>query len=252
MIIVVAREARRRWRTAAALAVAVAVNAGLAWALVALAQFDPSTVPPVPAVPAPLEVAWLEVQPRAPEAPAPRVRPDVPPERSATAVPELSAPSPAPAAPPAPPLSLSVTLALPDLPALLVDPAASIESLDLDVLTLQPAPAVTEVVSPALPSGPRSEEGVDVPPRKRFTPEPPFPPLALRRAVREGRVIARLLVTATGEVAEVVIEDAAPRGYFERVVESTVREWMFEPARLDGRAVACWCRQTFQFQLEGK
>jgi len=96
------------------------------------------------------------------------------------------------------------------------------------------------------------ELGVDLPPRKRHAPPPLFPRLALRRNIDEGKVEARLLVTRTGRVAKVRIVNSSPRGYFERAVERAVRTWVFTPARYRGQTVDCWCRQTFEFRIEGR
>jgi protein TonB len=232
-----------------ALVAALAVNAGLAVALAGLDRFGQRPLPPARPGVAPIEVAWVKPpEPREPE-------PEPMPRLDRTAKPPEEVLPPAPEPPSAvletpPPLSLEVTLDLPDLPPLLVDPSASIESLDLSVLTVR-RPARAAGPRPESSRGPMNELGVDVPPRKRYWPAPAFPRRAMRRHIA-GWVNAKLLVTRTGRVAEVKIVSSSPRGHFDRAVKRAVRSWVFTPARYRGETVECWCRQTFEFRLEDR
>jgi len=97
-----------------------------------------------------------------------------------------------------------------------------------------------------------NELGVDVQPRKRYAPKPAFPRRALRRNIDVGWVSAKLLVTRSGRVVEVKIVSSSPRGVFDEAVKRAVRAWVFTPARYRGRTVECWCRQTFEFRVEGR
>ncbi|MEO8161063.1 MAG: TonB family protein, partial [Arenimonas sp.] len=60
------------------------------------------------------------------------------------------------------------------------------------------------------------------------TPQPPYPPQALR-AKTVGVVIVAFVVNTDGSVGSVRIVSAKPRGVFERGVTSTVGRWRFQP-----------------------
>jgi len=70
-------------------------------------------------------------------------------------------------------------------------------------------------------------------------PAPAYPPRALRAGV-EGSVIARVQVDAKGRVSDAqIVQRSGDRDReLDRAVLETVREWRFEPAIRDGRAVA--------------
>ncbi len=70
-------------------------------------------------------------------------------------------------------------------------------------------------------------------------PVPAYPARALRSGV-EGSVTARLQVDANGRVsdAEIVNRTGARDRDLDRAVLTTVRDWRFEPAMRNGRAVA--------------
>ena len=246
------RPRRLTWRGVSALIVALAVNVLIAIVLVALGRFgDLPAAWPRPAVRPPVEVAWISPEPEEPEKmPAARIALPEKPEVKAKVPP----PRPRPRADvaPAPRLSLGVTLDLPGLPSIRVDPAAAVDVLDLDAVT---APSSRLAVQPEkVPerTGPLNEHGVDIPPRKKFAPRPVFPRLALRRNIMKGSVQARLLVAANGRVTRVEILKAEPNGYFENTVRAAARDWVFHPARLQGRNVDCWCRQEFCFRIENR
>jgi TonB family protein len=195
-----------------------------------------------------VEVAWTDEAPREEVQPAP---PEPPPQEDEPRLADHAAPAPAPAPETPAPMPLAVTLDLPDLPPLTVDPAASLEGLDLSALPVRPGSPVTAPdAGRGAATGPMTDRGVDVPPVKTHAPRPAFPRRALRRRIHEGRVEAMLLVDREGRVARVRITSASPRGYFESAVRRAVATWTFRPARYRDRAVACWCRQTFHFQVE--
>lgn len=239
-----------RWlgRGSVALAGALAVNAGLAVVLLGLGRFGQAPSSPPRAVLVPVELAWTEETPPDHEQPA---RPEDPPPEEEPRVADHAAPTPAPAPETPAPLPLAVTLDLPDLPQLVVDPGAAMEGLDLSALSLRPGPA-GDAAADGRPvgAGPMSDRGVDVPPFKTFAPAPDFPRRALRRNITEGRVEAKLLVDREGRVVRVQILSASPRGCFESAVRRAAATWTFRPARYRDRAVDCWCRQSFHFQVQ--
>lgn len=69
-------------------------------------------------------------------------------------------------------------------------------------------------------------------------PTPAYPPRALRAGV-EGSVIARVQVDAKGRVSDAqIVQRSGDRDReLDRAVLETVRDWRFEPAIRDGRAV---------------
>ncbi len=239
-------------RGVSALIVALAVNGLIAFILVTLGRFgDLPAAWSRPAVKPPVEVAWLSPEPEVPEKmPAPKIPAPVKLKVKATVLPPRVRPrSEVPAVPR---LSLGVTLDLPGLPAIHVDPAASIDVLDLDAFTAPPSTLAVQQEKALERTGPLNERGVDIPPRKNFAPRPTFPHLALRRNIMKGTVEARLLVKANGRVTRVEILKAEPPGYFENTVRAAARDWVFYPARLKGRNVDCWCRQEFCFRIENR
>jgi len=80
-------------------------------------------------------------------------------------------------------------------------------------------------------------------------PVPVYPARALRSGV-EGSVTARLLVDAKGRVsdAEIVGRSGDRDLELDRAVLNTVRDWRFEPAVHDGRAVATTVQLPVDFR----
>ncbi|MDG2526610.1 energy transducer TonB [Stenotrophomonas sp. HITSZ_GD] len=80
-------------------------------------------------------------------------------------------------------------------------------------------------------------------------PVPAYPARALRSGV-EGSVTARLQVDANGRVsdAEIVSRTGARDRDLDRAVLNTVRDWRFEPAMRNGRAVATTVQLPVDFR----
>jgi protein TonB len=74
------------------------------------------------------------------------------------------------------------------------------------------------------------------------TPQPPFPPEALRAGVT-GEVEVEISISADGSVADIRVIRASPRNTFERGVQNTVRRWRFQPI-----AAPTTIRRTFTFR----
>lgn len=109
-------------------------------------------------------------------------------------------------------------------------------------------PAVGAGQGSGEPDGMRLAD-VDVKPRITRQVEPAYPEEARRQGV-EGRVVARLLVTARGSVARLHIVAAKPSGIFEQAVLDAVGKWRFHPARYQGRDVAAWVMLPIRFDLK--
>jgi protein TonB len=60
------------------------------------------------------------------------------------------------------------------------------------------------------------------------TPQPPYPPQALRGKV-SGEVTVAFTVNTDGSVGKVRIVSAKPRGVFDRGVLAAVNRWRFQP-----------------------
>lgn len=60
------------------------------------------------------------------------------------------------------------------------------------------------------------------------TPQPPYPPEALRNGVT-GSVEIEFVVNRDGSVSDVRVLKATPRGTFDRGVQSAVKKWQFQP-----------------------
>jgi protein TonB len=81
----------------------------------------------------------------------------------------------------------------------------------------------------ALPAIAGSE--VETPPRKLPTNRAPSYPLDALLAGQEGRVVLRVRIDATGQVASAVVETSSSVPSLDRAAHSTVIGWRFEPAR---------------------
>ncbi|MFO7767378.1 MAG: energy transducer TonB [bacterium] len=78
--------------------------------------------------------------------------------------------------------------------------------------------------------------------------QPEYPGIA-RKAGVEGTVTLHLVVDRDGGVEEVQVFRATPRLIFDRSAREAVREWRYEPARVDGRPVRSRISQTLRFVL---
>ncbi|EFL50920.1 TonB family protein [Solidesulfovibrio fructosivorans JJ]] len=90
---------------------------------------------------------------------------------------------------------------------------------------------------------------VDAKPRILRQVTPDYPADARRRGI-EGRVVARLLVTADGGVRSISIVSAKPPQVFEHAVIAALGQWRFHPARYKGREVATWVMLPVKFDLK--
>jgi TonB family protein len=83
--------------------------------------------------------------------------------------------------------------------------------------------------------------------------EQPAPsyPLQARAYGVDASVVVLLRVDETGRVSQVKLEEITAPGWgFEEVVRNTVKQWRFEPARVEGRAVPRVYRRTLTFEAE--
>lgn len=78
---------------------------------------------------------------------------------------------------------------------------------------------------------------------------PPEYPDGARLAGFEGTVDVELTVLRDGRTGWARVVRAAPAGLFEQAALDAVRDWRFEPARLDGVAVECRAATRVRFAL---
>lgn len=78
--------------------------------------------------------------------------------------------------------------------------------------------------------------------------QPAYPPEE-RRALREGRVIARVFVGVTGHVQRIERIDATSDAFW-RVTQMQSARWRFRPATRDGIPVEAWYRVSLRFELK--
>ena len=106
------------------------------------------------------------------------------------------------------------------------------------------SPAQTAAASAALPA-----LAVVTAARPLFdrSPEPDYPPTALRRG-EGGTVVVRVEVGADGVPGEVGFARRSGSRELDRAALAAVRDWRFRPATRDGREVASVVEQPVEFQ----
>jgi len=91
-----------------------------------------------------------------------------------------------------------------------------------------PAPAAPVPVAPVAPPPPAAPAGRGNALVATSTPQPPYPPAALRQKL-SGEVTVSFVVNTDGSVGQVRVVSAKPRGIFDRGVVTTVGRWRFQP-----------------------
>ena len=97
-------------------------------------------------------------------------------------------------------------------------------------------------------SGPMKVGGSVLPPRKIYSPAPPYTEEARQGRV-QGVVILEAIIDAEGAVRDVKVLKGLPMGLTESAV-ATAMEWKFEPATLEGEPVAVYFSLTIRFSLQ--
>lgn len=124
------------------------------------------------------------------------------------------------------------------------------------MLPATPTPAAERAVTAQRQTVP-SERAAPAPVRNRQAQplagnsKPAYPPTALRNGV-QGSVVASLQVDRDGRVsdASIVSRSGTRDRDLDRAVLTTVRDWRFEPALENGRAVASVVRVPVDFRTE--
>jgi protein TonB len=227
----------------------IAVHAGLSLLIPAAKSVAP-LLPETPLMahfidpPRPVEV---EVKVEVAAEPLPMAAPEPPPAPpQKTIAPKRSPPRPRKAAPPpAPDMAALAALAATagDEPApanapvaLASEPAAS-------------AAAASPVAGASAAGGDGAVVGARFDADYLMNPAPPYPPQA-RRLGEEGKVILRVLVSATGGALRVELETSSGSQRLDDSALRTVRAWKFVPAKRAGAAIESWVLVPILFKLE--
>lgn len=108
------------------------------------------------------------------------------------------------------------------------------------------APATKEVVS--------EPEPVYQPPRFGVTylrnPSPEYPPLS-RRLKEQGKVMLRVMVTASGEPASIELDKSSGFERLDQAAMEAVKQWRFVPAKRGEQAVSAWVVVPLSFSVKG-
>ena len=94
-----------------------------------------------------------------------------------------------------------------------------------------------------------SVDGEDVTAPRAILKAPPLYTEKARQERVQGLVILRLVIDASGEVAEVDVLKGLPFGLTDSAIEA-VKHWKFEPATHQGKPVAVLYNITINFRLE--
>ena len=97
-------------------------------------------------------------------------------------------------------------------------------------------------------TGPMKVGGAVLPPRKTYSPAPPYTEEA-RQGRIQGVVILEAIIDAKGSVRDVKVLKGLPMGLTESAVD-TAMQWKFEPATLEGEPVAVYFSLTIRFSLQ--
>ncbi len=76
-------------------------------------------------------------------------------------------------------------------------------------------------------------------------------PYDMQRKGEQGWVDIAFVISPEGEVVEPVIDASSGQRAFERAALKSIKDWRFEPARRDGKAVPRRSRTRIEFVLEG-
>jgi protein TonB len=116
---------------------------------------------------------------------------------------------------------------------------------------VDPAPAPPEpgpAPPPAASPGGSRGESVIAKPHYRSNPRPDYPTQSLRQR-EEGVALLSVEVGSDGRSGEIALKQSSGHPLLDQAAIQAVRRWMFEPARVDGRAVSSWAVVPVRFSL---
>lgn len=148
-------------------------------------------------------------------------------------------PPPEPREPPPEERVRSVPIPMPEVPEMVepVERPVEIAPIEAPTVRLADLPPIAIPDAPPAPpaDGPLEVGGAVSAPVKIQAPLPRYTELA-RRARIQGTVVVRATIDADGTVRDVEVIKGLPMGLTESAI-AAVRQWTFEPARLNGRPV---------------
>ncbi len=97
------------------------------------------------------------------------------------------------------------------------------------------------------PAADRDKEGIVLPPRATYTPEPEFSEQA-RHAKYQGTVVLGIVIDKAGRISRIRLERALGMGLDENAMEG-VKRWRFTPATRNGEPVAVAISIEVSFNL---
>jgi periplasmic protein TonB len=172
--------------------------------------------------------------------------------------PYIPAPPPPPEPAPEPKETLRTEQPVPPPPERIETPEAIVPTTSDTIVAGDPAPyrpadiegvpAGTGPVDPPKPPPPLTVQP-QVDPRYAADLQPVYP-AGERRAGREGRVVARVLVGTDGRVKAIERIAAASDAFWRATEERALSKWRFTPGTRDGVPVEAWRVMTLTFRME--
>ena len=83
----------------------------------------------------------------------------------------------------------------------------------------------------------------------RKMPPPSYPKMAVEQRI-VGKVVVRVNVDAAGKATDVRVLEASPAGVFDEATVTAAKQWTFEPALRDGKAVASALKIPVTFAMD--
>jgi len=189
----------------------------------------------------------------------------LPPQESPLTLTLVAAPDEPTPQPETPKLQPFVLRPVEPTPTIIVRPAAKLP--EIPIITVPPRPPMAVQPRPLGPSPSTTVHGdasllepvldvttrqaqveIKIQPSYLNNPEPPYPSAARRRH-EQGLVLLAVKVTAEGRAAEVVIKQSSGFVPLDNAALNAVREWRFQPARIDSIPVESEIVVPVQFKL---
>ncbi|HZW17816.1 MAG TPA: TonB family protein, partial [Luteimonas sp.] len=121
-----------------------------------------------------------------------------------------------------------------------------VASIDGDSVSFR---ARTDAQSPLAPAGRQADRDAHVDDPSRWLAPPKYPADAAANKVT-GKVVVIVDVAADGSVADARVEKSEPAGVFDQATLVAVKQWKFQPAIKDGKAVAGRVRVPVNFDMD--
>ena len=107
-----------------------------------------------------------------------------------------------------------------------------------------PAPAPAPVVTAP------SRTDVSIPASYSASNQKPIYPNMSKRLGEQGTVVLRVLVKADGNAGEVEVKSSSSYPRLDQAAIEAVKQWRFNPAKIDGKAIDEWYQVPIPFKLQ--